>query len=164
GRADTRMGHTVAAASVQFRDAARGVVARTAVVARGRRADPRARARRADARGPRDHRPRRDPRCALRLSKSLDLALRRGGCGRRLARLVDLLGERILLGHAGAGGRLHRLVLAAQEGERRAQGRGEEPMTLRRETTPGSVPAVRRGDALDVAELPSYGFGHRSLM
>jgi len=37
-------------------------------------------------------------------------------------------------------------------------------MTLRRETTPASVPAVRRGDALDVAELPSYGFGHRSLM
>jgi heme/copper-type cytochrome/quinol oxidase subunit 3 len=26
------------------------------------------------------------------------------------------------------------------------------------------VPAVRRGDALDVGDLPSYGFGHRSLM
>ena len=37
-------------------------------------------------------------------------------------------------------------------------------MTTRREATPASVPAVRRGDALDVAELPSYGFGHRSLM
>jgi cytochrome c oxidase subunit III len=34
----------------------------------------------------------------------------------------------------------------------------------RRETTPASVPAVRRGDALDVRDLPSYGFSHRSLM
>jgi heme/copper-type cytochrome/quinol oxidase subunit 3 len=33
-----------------------------------------------------------------------------------------------------------------------------------REATPASVPAVRRGDALDVAHLPSYGFGTRSLM
>jgi cytochrome c oxidase subunit 3 len=38
------------------------------------------------------------------------------------------------------------------------------PMASRRESTPASVPAVRRGDALDVANLPSYGFGHRSLM
>lgn len=37
-------------------------------------------------------------------------------------------------------------------------------MTARRESQPASVPAIRRGDALDVAELPSYGFGHRSLM
>src|SRR5437773_10376718 len=37
-------------------------------------------------------------------------------------------------------------------------------MTNRRESTPASVPAVRRGDALDVAGLPSYGFSHRSLM
>ena len=37
-------------------------------------------------------------------------------------------------------------------------------MTQRREATPASVPAVRRGDALDVSALPSYGFGHRSLM
>jgi heme/copper-type cytochrome/quinol oxidase subunit 3 len=37
-------------------------------------------------------------------------------------------------------------------------------VTTRREATPASVPAVRRGDALDVAGLPSYGFGHRSLM
>ncbi len=37
-------------------------------------------------------------------------------------------------------------------------------MSARREATPASVPAVRRGDALDVAELPSYGFSHRSLM
>ncbi len=37
-------------------------------------------------------------------------------------------------------------------------------MSSRRETTPASVPAVRRGNALDVAGLPSYGFGHRSLM
>ena len=35
---------------------------------------------------------------------------------------------------------------------------------MRRETTPASVPAVRRGDALDVSGLPSYGFSHRSLM
>lgn len=34
----------------------------------------------------------------------------------------------------------------------------------RRESTPASVPAVRIGDALDVANLPSYGFGTRSLM
>ena len=34
----------------------------------------------------------------------------------------------------------------------------------RREATPASVPAVRRGDALDVSDLPSYGFGTRSLM
>ena len=37
-------------------------------------------------------------------------------------------------------------------------------MSTRRETTPASVPAVRRGDALDVSGLPSYGFSHRSLM
>ena len=37
-------------------------------------------------------------------------------------------------------------------------------MTQRREATPASVPAVRRGDALDVAMLPTYGFGYRSLM
>lgn len=37
-------------------------------------------------------------------------------------------------------------------------------MSKRREATPASVPAVRRGDALDVAGLPSYGFGTRSLM
>jgi heme/copper-type cytochrome/quinol oxidase subunit 3 len=30
--------------------------------------------------------------------------------------------------------------------------------------TPASVPAVRRGHALDVSMLPSYGFSHRSLM
>jgi cytochrome c oxidase subunit III len=34
----------------------------------------------------------------------------------------------------------------------------------RRENTPASIPAVRRGDALDVSALPSYGFSHRSLM
>ena len=37
-------------------------------------------------------------------------------------------------------------------------------MSTRREERPASVPAVRRGDALDVADLPSYGFSHRSLM
>jgi len=37
-------------------------------------------------------------------------------------------------------------------------------MNTRRESRPASVSAVRRGDALDVANLPSYGFGHRSLM
>lgn len=37
-------------------------------------------------------------------------------------------------------------------------------MSARRECTPASVPAVRRGDALDVENLPSYGFSHRSLM
>jgi heme/copper-type cytochrome/quinol oxidase subunit 3 len=34
----------------------------------------------------------------------------------------------------------------------------------RREAIPASVPAVRKGDALDVSGLPSYGFAHRSLM
>ena len=34
----------------------------------------------------------------------------------------------------------------------------------RREFIPASVLPVRRGDALDVAALPSYGFAHRSLM
>ena len=34
----------------------------------------------------------------------------------------------------------------------------------RREATPASVPAVVRGDALDVSALPSYGFGTRSPM
>jgi heme/copper-type cytochrome/quinol oxidase subunit 3 len=29
---------------------------------------------------------------------------------------------------------------------------------------PASIPAVRRGHALDVGELPTYGFSHRSLM
>jgi cytochrome c oxidase subunit III len=37
-------------------------------------------------------------------------------------------------------------------------------MTTRRESVPASIPAVRRGDALDVSGLPSYGFRHRSLM
>jgi heme/copper-type cytochrome/quinol oxidase subunit 3 len=37
-------------------------------------------------------------------------------------------------------------------------------MSRRRELIPASVPAIRRGDALDVSQLPSYGFAHRSLM
>jgi cytochrome c oxidase subunit 3 len=37
-------------------------------------------------------------------------------------------------------------------------------VTTRREATPASVPAVVRGDAIDVSGIPSYGFGHRSLM
>jgi heme/copper-type cytochrome/quinol oxidase subunit 3 len=37
-------------------------------------------------------------------------------------------------------------------------------MSNPRAATPASVPAVRRGDALDVSGLPSYGFSHRSLM
>jgi len=37
-------------------------------------------------------------------------------------------------------------------------------VSARRESTPASVPAERRGDAIDVARLPSYGFGTRSLM
>jgi cytochrome c oxidase subunit III len=35
---------------------------------------------------------------------------------------------------------------------------------MRRERIPASIPAVRKGDALDVSALPSYGFSHRSLM
>jgi heme/copper-type cytochrome/quinol oxidase subunit 3 len=37
-------------------------------------------------------------------------------------------------------------------------------VSTRHEATPASVPAVRRGDALDVRGIPSYGFGTRSLM
>jgi cytochrome c oxidase subunit III len=33
-----------------------------------------------------------------------------------------------------------------------------------REATPASVPAIVRGHSLDVSNLPSYGFGTRSLM
>jgi heme/copper-type cytochrome/quinol oxidase subunit 3 len=39
-------------------------------------------------------------------------------------------------------------------------GRKDKP----RQVIPASIPPVRRGDALDVAALPSYGFSHRSLM
>jgi cytochrome c oxidase subunit III len=41
---------------------------------------------------------------------------------------------------------------------------GKTAMSHRRATTPASIPAIRRGDALDVSVLPSYGFAHRSLM
>jgi len=37
-------------------------------------------------------------------------------------------------------------------------------MSSRREATPASVAANQRGDALDVANLPTFGFGTRSLM
>jgi cytochrome c oxidase subunit III len=47
---------------------------------------------------------------------------------------------------------------------RAAAGDTEKKAVRRRETTPGSTAAIRRGDALDVAHLPSYGFGTRSLM
>jgi len=40
----------------------------------------------------------------------------------------------------------------------------DNAMRRRRQSTPASIPAVRHGDALDVANLPSYGFGTRSLM
>src|SRR5207249_8298797 len=40
----------------------------------------------------------------------------------------------------------------------------KRPPNHGRASVPASVPAVRRGDALDVADLPSYGFSHRSLM
>jgi cytochrome c oxidase subunit 1/cytochrome c oxidase subunit I+III len=51
--------------------------------------------------------------------------------------------------------RLHRLVLAAQGRDREEQLRGEAAVTTRREATPASVPAVRRGDALDVSGSPA---------
>lgn len=41
---------------------------------------------------------------------------------------------------------------------------GEGAVSKPPRETPASVPAVRRGDALDVSELPSFGFSHRSLM
>jgi cytochrome c oxidase subunit III len=40
----------------------------------------------------------------------------------------------------------------------------DKAMRRKRQETPASIAAVRRGDALDVAGLPSYGFGTRSLM
>src|SRR5204862_5661796 len=52
--------------------------------------------------------------------------------------------------------------------KRRAALAGETAMSARydarRATMPASIPAVRRGDKLDVSVLPSYGFGTRSLM
>src|SRR5678815_3106394 len=59
--------------------------------------------------------------------------------------------------------RLPALVLAEQERDDRGAQVGVRAVT-RREATPASVPAVRKGDALDVSGLPSYGFAHRSLM
>ena len=50
------------------------------------------------------------------------------------------------------------------EGEYRSAKHEGARVEKRRELVPASVPAVRRGNALDVAELPSYGFAHRSLM
>ena len=37
-------------------------------------------------------------------------------------------------------------------------------MSTRREATPASIRAIRRGNALEVGHLPTYGFGTRSLM
>jgi heme/copper-type cytochrome/quinol oxidase subunit 3 len=37
-------------------------------------------------------------------------------------------------------------------------------VSTRREATPASIAPVRRGNALDVGHLPTYGFGTRSLM
>src|SRR4029453_14729664 len=78
--------------------------------------------------------------------------------------MVDLVGTRLRMGVDRSRGRVHRVVLAGQEGGDRGAQVGDRPVSARRETTPGSVPAVRRGDALDVSGLPSYGFAHRSLM
>src|SRR5206468_7370524 len=80
------------------------------------------------------------------------------------ADLVDLFGFGVRLGPDSAHHRIHRVVLAQPEGHRRRARAGEAAVSARREATPASVPAVRRGDALDVANLPSYGFSHRSLM
>jgi heme/copper-type cytochrome/quinol oxidase subunit 3 len=41
---------------------------------------------------------------------------------------------------------------------------GNTSISHRRAKTPASIPPIRRGDALDVSVLPSYGFSHRSLM
>jgi cytochrome c oxidase subunit 3 len=49
-------------------------------------------------------------------------------------------------------------------GPMRAGNDAQAKATRERQTTPGSTPAIRRGDALDVEHLPSYGFGTRSLM
>src|SRR5207249_357969 len=136
------------------------------------RRDARERSRGERARGPRDHGPRRGAGRALQLPGARHLAVcRRAGC-RLLADLVDLVRPGHILGNDPAGDRVHRLVLAAQERERRASGAGEAamsgaragPMNTDRESKPASVAAVRHGDALDVANLPSYGFGTRSLM
>src|SRR5439155_24191222 len=59
---------------------------------------------------------------------------------------------------------VHLLVLAEQERCSRGDSVREGAMTTRREAIPASIPAMQRGNALDVADLPSYGFSHRSLM
>src|SRR4029453_7281888 len=135
-----------------------------AVEPRFERADSRDGPFRTDARGPRHHRARCDPGCALRLSEPADRASDRGAGGRELAHMVDLLGRWNVVGIDSAGDHIHLLVLAGQGGDRRADRVGEAAVSQRREATPASVPAVRRGDALDVSMLPTYGFGYRSLM
>jgi heme/copper-type cytochrome/quinol oxidase subunit 3 len=56
------------------------------------------------------------------------------------------------------------MIPSAQRHPIEASPNTAKAMRREREATPASVPAVRRGDALDVSVLPSYGFGTRSLM
>jgi hypothetical protein len=56
------------------------------------------------------------------------------------------------------------VVLAAKGEAKEELALEKRPPDHGRASEPGSVPATRRGDALDVSELPSYGFSHRSLM
>src|SRR3982074_2884397 len=87
-----------------------------------------------------------------------------GVLGRTGADLVDLLDCGDAVGDDSAGHRIHRLVLAQQARGRRGAGPRETAMKKQREVPAASVSAVRRDDALDVSNLPSYGFSHRSLM
>src|SRR6185437_9712197 len=102
-------------------------------------------------------------RYALRLSFARDLAVSRRRRCDDLARVVRLVGAGVRVGVDSAGHCVHRLVLAEQEGIDRRNRVGEITVK-RRESTPASVLPVRRGTALDVSALPSYGFSHRSLM
>src|SRR6185437_10975373 len=162
GRRHAGMVGELAAARLQLLRVARRFVARAVLDAlQGR--DARERIVGRDSRGPHNNRNQRAAGYTLRLSRAGDLAVRGGAGGDVLARLVDLVGARVRVGIDPAGDRLHRVVLAQQEGGDRGGFLGDGAVT-RREFVPASVPAVRRGDALDVSGLPSYGFAHRSLM
>src|SRR5205823_7787155 len=108
------------------------------------------------------------PRCqarrALPLSGTHHLAVRRRDRGVGVARVVDLLGPGHAVGNDPARDRIHLLVLAVEEGGRGTPAGGDPAISTRREATPASIPAIPRGNALDVGHLPTYGFGTRSLM
>ena len=116
-----------------------------------------------DSRGPHHHGDRRRARHPLRLSFARDLAVRRRAGGDVLARLVDLVGVRLRVGTDSAGDRIHRVVLAEQEGVDRGNRLGEGAVT-RRESFPPACRPCGAATRSTSSALPSYGFAHRSLM